>query len=159
MCLEERKQAEGEGHTPPQPCFQPKILNSDCDTDSFQNVAVAGCVTLGLRSFLCECFFHLEQNFPLTFPKETNNFLRVLFAVKNNSNISHLQFSCTIVNEAQNLKVPMIVQQRCFALCKDILTFSVQLAPGGALGEVHGSAIHSLAMVWLNRFPAAHNVQ
>lgn len=61
-----------------------------------------------------------------------------------------------------NLNVPMIVQQKYYTLCKEMLIFSMQLVAGGALGEVRNSSLYSLATVLaqlkLGELPSAHNV-
>lgn len=60
-----------------------------------------------------------------------------------------------------NLNEPMIVQQKYYTLCKEILTFSMQLVAGGALGEVHNASPHSLAIMAqlkLGELPPAHSV-
>ena len=56
----------------------------------------------------------------------------------------------------------MIVQQKYYTLCKEMLILSMQLIAGGALGEVHHSSLYSLATVLaqlkLGGLPSAHNV-
>lgn len=44
------------------------------------------------------------------------------------------RYNSNLGSKLVNLNVPMIVQQKYYTLCKEILTFSMQLVAGGALG-------------------------